>query len=468
MLRKSKMLISLLMGVIMIFGCFITVTATADETVDTLAVQAPTFVEVTAPSIHMTVGDTMQLSYVVLPLVASITLSWASGKSSVATVSSSGLVTALSTGSVTITLTARSTMTGGGSLSDTVTLYVHDDTGIKSGTAYYIMNAASSRFLSLETTSDADKANVYTRQRSNTTMSRWTPIKYSNSNQYKIKSNYSPTSKCLDVSDGNIDIYTDTGGGYLKFTIDRVESGTYQGLYLIRYDGKYYVTQDSNYNVYITTTLSAASYWSFMAVEKRYADYYSISEPDTRAKVSDYQTVMESMGYTSNNWHCATAIWAYGALASTNDIFTFVGHGFEPLNVPRAGISFQTDSGGDNGNITAQPFGSGDKNRAISDLDDNKLALSRCVLYLGCNAGTTYTVNGESSNLVDETFKKGAHFVLAPTQRILDGQAYAFLEDFLSKCSTKNIYDSISETIIDSHIFDAYYLGDTEQFLCIP
>ncbi len=289
----------------------------------------------------MTVGDTAQLTYAILPAYISVSLSWYSNKTSVATVSSSGLVTAVGTGTVTITLTAASTSPLGGSISDTVTLYVHDDTGIKSNTAYYIMNAESGRFLSLETTSDANKA-------------------------------------------------------------------------------------------------------------------------------SEYQEVMGSMGYASNNWHCTTAVWAYGALANTNDIFTFVGHGFEPLNVPRAGISFQTDSGGDNGDITAQPFGSSDKRRAISDLDDNSLALSRCVLYLGCNAGATYTINGESSNLVEETFRKGAHFVLAPTQTILDGEAYAFLDDFLSNCSTENIYDSIKGTIIESPIFEAHYLGDTKQFLCIP
>lgn len=47
-------------------------------------------------------------------------------------------------------------------------------------------------------------------------------------------------------------------------------------------------------------------------------------------------------------------------------------------------------------------------------------------------------------------------------------KAYAFLEYFLSKCSTENVYDSISETIVYSPVFEARYLGDTEQFLCIP
>ena len=136
MFRKSRIFVSALIVIAMLVSCCIPAAAATVETVDTRAVPSPTFLEVTAPSIHMTVGDTAQLTYAILPANISVSLSWYSSKTSVATVSSSGLVTAVGTGTVTITLTAASTSPLGGSISDTVTLYVRDDTGIKSGASY--------------------------------------------------------------------------------------------------------------------------------------------------------------------------------------------------------------------------------------------------------------------------------------------------------------------------------------------
>ena len=53
---------------------------------------------------------------------------------------------------------------------------------------------------------------------------------------------------------------------------------------------------------------------------------------------------------------------------------------------------------------------------AIEALDENALAHVRCVIYNGCETGLTLTLDGTDYNLVDATFKKGAHYVLGITE----------------------------------------------------
>ena len=119
--------------------------------------------------------------------------------------------------------------------------------GIRNNTEYYSMNCSSERFLSLETTSDENLSNVYTRPRSETTMSQWR-TELQSDGTYQLVSVYNPSSKVLDVTSGNVDIYIDNGGSYLKFNIQRIATGAYKGLYYIT-QGDSYVTEDTGYNV---------------------------------------------------------------------------------------------------------------------------------------------------------------------------------------------------------------------------
>jgi len=68
-------------------------------------------------------------------------------------------------------------------------------------------------------------------------------------------------------------------------------------------------------------------------------------------------------------------------------------------------------------------------------------------------------------NLVQSTYDKGAHFVLGTLESIPVNEAYSFLLAFLEYCSTKNIYDCISSILGDDPLFEAYYIGDSRQFL---
>ena len=186
-------------------------------------------------------------------------------------------------------------------------------------------------------------------------------------------------------------------------------------------------------------------------------------------RYDNYKSVMNSLGYTSNNWHCVSANSAYGFLRNTNDIFTFVGHGLETTSGQgMATICFQNSSGGYNGYITTNgAIVNGSNDYAIDDLDKNALSLERFVLYLGCKTGQTYTVGETSYNLVQSTYDKGAHFVLGTLETITVSEAYSFLDTFLNNCSTKSVYDSISSILGDDPLFDAYYMGDSRQFIAV-
>lgn len=372
----------------------------------------------------------------------------------------------MSEGTVKITATYTDSSTGTTS-SDYVYLYVKDSIGIKNNTKYYVMNYSSKRYLSLETASDSNLTNVYTRARSASTLSQWKTDKQTDGT-FQLVSVYSSTGKVLDKTGTNIDIYPDNGASYQKFAVYRINSGTYKGLYYIRH-GYYYVAQDSDYNVYLTTTASSSAVWSFMAVDTRFANYYSIAAPNTTGRYSDYRTVMSALGYTSNNWHCTSAGSAYVFLNKTNDVFTFIGHGPETTSGQgMATICFQNSSGNYNGYITTNSaIVNGSSDFAIDDLEKNGLTLERCVLYLGCKTGQSYSVGGKSYNLVQSTYDKGAHFVLGTLETITVVEAYSFLDTFLDNCSTKSIYDSISSVLSDDPLFDAYYMGDSRQLLCV-
>lgn len=398
---------------------------------------------------RMGVGGTQQATYSTYP--SGLTPTWTSTNTSVATVNSSGLITAKGEGSTYIRASCYDS-TSGKTYTDSVYLYVYDSTGIKDNTSYYIMNYSSKRLLSLETASDSTFTNVFTRVRSTSTLSQWTTEKQADG-RYQLISDYSSTGKCLDVTNSNVDIYTDTGGQYLKFTIDRVESGTYQGLYLIRYGNKY-VAQDTDYNVYVTTSRSAAAYWSFMAVDQRYAELfchdYTYTDDngnsrhfDTSENYTYFKTVFSALGYSALSYENPTSTAAYTYLWRDDDVFVFMGHGgggriafYKAGNVATGRILAHSNMG----------F-SGTSPYYISDLDDNKLALARCVLYLGCSTGVDYTNNSGTYNLVDATFDKGAHFVLGTTETLYTSQINDWMEYFLTSVSEGK---SIQEALISA------------------
>ncbi len=387
---------------------------------------------------YMLVGQTQQLECVTTP--SNINVSWYSYDTNVATVYSNGLVTANAEGITYITASYHDVDET--IYYDTVTIWVHDSIGIVNNDEYYIMNINSNRFMSLEHTADSNGTNVCTSSRSSSTLAQWRLQKQSE-NRFQFISVYSPTLKVLNISDDNIDIFTDNNDATTMFNVYRINSGEYQGLYYIRY-GNYYVAQDVNYNVYLTATRSNSCMWCFMRVDKNNADimdnYYTYVDDinnnrtfDTTANTQDFKTIMEEFGYVTGSWTNRNATIAQGLLMST-DVFFFIGHGQPGI------IEFRNSDGSSNGvlavnSVVADCFEVGSDRKYVEDFEKNELAMARLVVYLGCSTGVNNITTGTSYNLVSLTYEKGAHCVLGTTEDIYIDDTKKWVEYFLEKIS---------------------------------
>ena len=436
---------------------------------------ASTWIDISVDNNYLLLGNTKQVSCTTSSTNMNIT--WVSDNPHIATVSSSGLITTQSEGQVRISAIYYGASTVA-ICSDYVDIGVYSSTGLESGSQYYIMNYNSRRLMSLEAIGNADYTNVYTRARSNQSYSKWT-LELQSDGRFQLINCYSNTNKVLHASGTNLNIYTDINAESEKFTICRISSGTYEGLYYIRY-GAYYVAQDSYNNVYLAASSSNRAIWSFFEANMGYADIFShnyisggTSTFDTTANDNNFVNLFNSLGYTSANTVNSLASNAYNVLCQNDQqIFVFRGHG-------EAGrIAFHSDDGSHNGRIMADPgMWLSANHYYISNCSDNDLSSLRCVLYLGCSTGTYYN----SYNLVDETFEKGAHFVLGTTEGMYTSNNDKWLELFLGNISRGyNILDAydaanfelgtieIPDTNETSKGLPAYTRGDEIQFLFIP
>lgn len=448
-------------------------------------------IDITLSSNIMGTYGTQQVNYSTYP--SGLTPTWSSSDTAVATVDSNGRITTHSQGTTWISASCYDSETGN-TYTDDVYLTVYDSTGIKNDTSYYIMNYSSQRLLSLQSTSDSPHTNVCTQPRSATTIAQWSTQMLPDG-KFQLINDHSSTFKCLNVNGTNVDIYTNTGEDSSQFLVERVTTGTYQGLYLIRYGNQYLAQNSSNYNVYVTSSKSAATYWSFMAVEKRSAEFYyhdyTYTEKgqqhhyDTSINKDYFETTFGLLNYEAISYENKRALILYESLRDNDDIFVYRGHGNSGL------IATCEDGNICTGRILANSnmnyFGAY-LNYYISDFDENQLALNRCVLYIGCSTGTDYTNSQGTYNLVDETFEKGAHFVLGTTESIYTDDGNEFLEYFLDSINEGsniqaaieyaveklgNIKVKIGEKTDGTHItkivpeFPIYSVGDDTQYLNI-
>ena len=430
-------------------------------------------VDVSVNETYLLVGGTKQINCTTNP--SGLGVSWSSNNTSIATVNSSGLVTGVSEGTVKITATYTDSSTGVIS-SDYVYIYVKDSLGITDGKLYYIMNYSSHRFLSLESSSDSNYTNVYTRGRSTSTLSRWKTEKQSNGT-FQLISDYSSSGKALDVTGTNIDIFTDNNAYYQKFSIYRVNSGTYKGYYFIRYN-QYYVAQDSDYNVYLTTSLNGKSVWSFIGVEKEDADLFSFKYTgfDTTDNNTLFSSVLGNLGYDEYKWINDTASDAYNYMKNMDDVFVFRGHGEAGI------IEFRDSNGVSSGAISVNSsvcsrYGVGSDRQYINSLGKNELEQLRIVLYIGCSTGTTITVGGVTYDLLSSTYDKGAQFVLGTSQKVYTPDSDAFLKGFLEalnnnsnviSCIQAGLENAGNNVLYEDGSRGQYpivYVGDTIQYL---
>lgn len=396
---------------------------------------------------------------------------WSSSSTSVATINSSGVITPISAGTTLI----RGTNVFGETVEITLTVVIAD-CGITEGAKYYIMSGNTKRYLSLTVAQDVDSVGIFTRTKSDNKIFKWTVQKQSNS-KYKIINNVGTATRVLTASGTNLCISSDAGLSTQKFSIYRIDqAGDNQGLYYIKY-GSYYLKENSNYNVTLTSSKSEATAWSFMEVEKGNASLFttviSSENFDTTAGKSDFDSKMSSLGYNSDvDLINKTPAIAYSHLINS-DVFVFRGHGTPGC------INFYDDSDSLVGKITINSsVDSGTQNRYLVSCSANQLSSLRCVLYLGCNTGVDYQYSTgtylRTYNLVTATYQKGAHFVLGTTEKVYTLDSDEFLLGFLEKANEGNftIDECVYAGLVNAGIvsnntqkFPIIYVGDTNQYL---
>lgn len=352
--------------------------------------------------------------------------------------------------------------------------------GIDDNTQYLIMNYANKRYMSLSQASIANGTGIKTAAYDSTSLTmRWKPIAQKDLS-YQLICMYGG-SKVLSASGTSLCLNTDTNAATQMFRIERIDSGTYQWLYYIRY-GDYYVTASAmpTSSVYLSTTPTQYSAWSFKKVAKSSAHLYNFNYTyteeeniltfDSTANQQSFVNVFNGLGYASASYTNNDTEAAMNSLRS-NDIFVYRGH------AGPGRLAFKTTEDVITGRIYAHKENdpeNGLPNYFVSDLEDNSLSSLRCVLLLGCSSGLD---NARGHNLMEALYEKGAHFVLGTTQTTYPDDSDKFLEGFIAKLNEGgNIDECVEQGLIsagnavkyENNTTGSYpiiYIGDITQYL---
>ncbi len=242
---------------------------------EALSISADKTVLVVGQSTTLTITTTLTMS----------DLSVSSSNNSIVTVDES-TNTAYAVGKGTAIITLSGTVKGT-RYTDTVTIKVRTPTGLISGEEYYVMNHRDDRtapqdlLLSIPSGGDYDGAQLCGMERSGSNRAKWTVEIAENGNGVTRLINVSSSSDRALYIDSTSDVvlYSSTSNtSRSQIALHRVESGTYQGKYLMRYNGKF-VSMNVSGDIYLASSLNQGAYWSFMAVDKGdvslYSQYYN-------------------------------------------------------------------------------------------------------------------------------------------------------------------------------------------------
>ena len=383
---------------------------------------------------YLLLGKTYIADFIKYPSDLEVTLT--SSNTNVLTVTQTGVVTPRALGAATIFISYYDDYDDV-EVEDYFSVVVVDSTGLESGETYYIMNANTGRLLASDSTDSGYYTNVITLSSVWAARSQW-EIEELSDGRYNIYGFGGSSGIILKTFGTSVELETKENIDAEKFNIYRINTGVYAGLYYIRL-GNYYVCQDANNDVYLSTNMTMSSRWSFMNVEKRTASMYAFNYTIVENGVSDsfstithlstFRTTLRNLGYTVNTKINTTAATAYDDMRAGDDVFVFNGHGAPGL------ISFYSYNGTNIGIIAATPITPNGNafSRYMSSNNNNQLAKVRCVLYMGCETGVD---DSWGFNLVDETFYGGAHFVLGTTRILYTTTVDTWLDLFLEKLNT--------------------------------
>lgn len=243
--------------------------------------------------------------------------------------------------------------------------------------SYFIRNIHTGSYLTVEVGTGTNGQNVKCASFDGMDYQRWRMNTTSNST-YRFTSSVGMFNQYLDVTDGNVDIYTDFISTQ-QFTLSRYEN---TNMFNIKF-GSGYVSVDADYNVYVSSTnMDADSLWCFVSVYGRITVTYpqTLSNP-IPAKYSKSQ----SSSMTTQ----------------------------EGLNLIRTSrVLIVNCHGGPNG----IDIGNGSvENDDILGLPTNDLQGVKLIVYSACATGGD---NGNDINFVEATYQRGAQTVVGFNENV--------------------------------------------------
>lgn len=461
-MKKCYKARSVLLATVFVFAVFVSflfVRTYASEIVVTPRGDAPSLY-ISVPSPYLTVGYSTTISVSSYGITSDI--NYSSSDPSCATVDSSGVVTAVSKGTTTIT---GSYTTGGENLSSSFTITVVDHIGLESGNNYHLLNVSTGKCLQKvgSSLSSANWGGLVT---------AWTVTVQSNGTAIISSSSYA-----LTAATGGFSLSANTGSQRQQLALYRVDSGEKAGCYLMHYGQSGYLYMAADGSLRVSTTLTDACYWSFsyayygsaeiFGFNYPYVDKYGVNRQyNSTESFEKFETVFESNTYYSMSTENPSSESVFYALNSA-DVFIYHGHG------NKSALWFETDNKEVVGIIAANSitYTTYPNRYYIDTLPKNALSQARCILYVGCQTGANNSPNKGGRNLVEDTFAKGAHFVVGMKNIMNHGTNSRWLEGFLdaigaldsSVLTEKNISEALVYAEVKSRpIKIKYTSADTE------
>ena len=330
-----------------------------------------------------------------------------------------------------------------------VTGHAADAAGIRAGEYYYLRNVGSGRYMDVKSGVDANFTDVITYPYNGATNQQFRVLHPGD--KLVVVARCSSANRVLDISSGNVDIYTDSNAAYQQFSVVRLSDGTYN----IK-NGSNYMIDNTSTNSVIMSSSSNGNYsrWAFEKVSKGDADIYAFKYTgyDSTAANTAFKNSANAMGYSAYSYVNTSANNALTNMLG-DDIWLYNGKG------SAGALICYTSSGSLNGTL------------GISDINSFAAnGLSSMRVFISTAPYTGNDTNGNptsaSNNLVKAAFNKGAHYALgfreAPGTSLQTTWAQCFItraDDGASVGTCVEYADYWANT------GDKYAIGDTNQSL---
>lgn len=330
-----------------------------------------------------------------------------------------------------------------------VTGYAADTAGIRAGEYYYLKNVGSGRYMDVTNGVDANYTNVIT-YGFNGGKNQQFRLLHPGSN-YKFVARCSSANRVLDITNGNVDIFTDSNANYQQFSVVRLSDGTYN----IKNGSNYMIDNSSTHSVVMSSSSSGNySRWSFEKVSKGDADIYAFNFTgyDSTSANTAFKNSANAMGYSAYSF---TNTSANNALTNMlgDDIWVHRGRG-------GAGeMYFYTSSGTGNGLINIS---------GINSLSANGISSMRVFISTAPYTGNDTNGNPTSSsnNLVKAAFNKGAHFAIGFREAPGTALASKWVQSFITRADDgASVGTCVEYADFWANTGDKYAIGDTYQTL---